>query len=577
MGSYRYFFKKFIRPYIPTMAFLIALEFISMFFSFVTPLLAKSLIDDVFIGGKTELINYVILGTVGTYIISSFSSFLSSYKQGELELIIFNNVTKETFNAIQLAPIKRSQERKVGDLLSRIIANTRSAIVIFTQIIPQIFVGLARMIIPFTIMLFYNWHLTLIVTIPALLFLLPMSIFGGRLEKMQKTSLEKTALIYSFLKENLSITPLIKAFGLETWAQDKFDEQIKNYYDASIDYTKNNSMGISANVLAYGVPMVLLIIFGAPMVIQGSLTIGTFTLFTSNVALIFGPISQFAFLWSYYKTSSPAFDRVNEILRLERDGEGNERLVIKDGVIKFEDAWFSYDNRPILQGFNSTFKKGLNYVVGDNGSGKSTILKLLCSLYSLDCGQIKIDEQDISKIRRADLQKNISMIFSDPYLFDGSIYENICIGNLSASKEDIISAAKQVRVHEFIMSLPRGYEMQVGESGLKLSSGEKQKIALARAVLKNSPIILLDEVTKSVDMESRRSINEVIKSLKNEKTIIIITHNINEIEKEGNIVYLGQGNQQKDCTYRSVEAPLPKVEFHEDHRMFKNSLNSSSE
>ena len=198
-------------------------------------------------------------------------------------------------------------------------------------------------------------------------------------------------------------------------------------------------------------------------------------------------------------------------------------------------------------------------MVGDNGAGKSTILKLLCSLYSLDSGQIRIDGLDISKVKGGDLRKNISMIFSEPYLFDGSIYENIRIGDLSASEEKIIYAAKQIRVHEFITSLPQGYQTQVGESGLKLSSGEKQKISLARAVLKNSPIILLDEVTKSIDIESRRSINEVIKGLKDEKTIIIITHNVNEIEPGSNIVYLGQESQRKDRTHRSIEVPLPRA------------------
>lgn len=403
--SYKYFFMKFVRPHAHTLAFLLVLEFIGMLFTFVSPLLAKSLIDDVFIGRRTELFGYILLGTAATYIISAVSTYLSGYGKGKLDLVLFNDVTKEAFDAVQSAYIKKTQEMKVGDLLSRIVANTRSAIIIFTQIVPQFVVNVARIITPFTIMLFYDWKLTLIVTTPALFFLLPMLFFGKRLEQTQKISLEKTGSIYSFLKESLTMIPLIKVFGLERWSRDKFNEQMKDYYDVSIDYTKNNSMGSSVNSLIYGVPIALLILFGGPMVIQGSLTIGTFTLFMTNVALVFGPISQFAFLWSYYKSSSPAFDRVKNIFELEQDKGGDKELVVKEGSVTFNDVWFSYDNRPILQRFNATFKKGLNYVVGDNGTGKSTILKLLCSFYPLEQGKITIDGQDIFEVRREDLRK----------------------------------------------------------------------------------------------------------------------------------------------------------------------------
>ncbi len=559
MDRYRYFITKFVRPHALTMVLLIALSFVGTLFSIITPLLVKSLVDDVFIGGRTGLFGYILLGTAGIYIISSLSSYISGFKKGKLDLVLFNNVTNEVFNAIQLAPIKKTQDMKIGDLLSRIMVNTRSAINMFTYIIPEFIISVIRIISPLTIMLFLNLQLTLIVVIPAILFLFPMSFFGKRLEDTQRTSLVKTASIYSFIKENLSMMPLIKVFVLERWSRDKFAEEMRGYYDASIDYTKHSSLNNSIGSLMSGVPMVLLILFGGPMVIHGSLTIGTFTAFMSYVGLFFAPLSQLAFLWSFYKSSLPAFDRINIVLQLEKDEGGEEELIVKDGMIEFDDAWFSYNNRPIIHGFNATFTKGLNYMVGDNGAGKSTILKLLCSLYSLDSGQIRIDGLDISKVKGGDLRKNISMIFSEPYLFDGSIYENIRIGDLSASEEKIIYAAKQIRVHEFITSLPQGYQTQVGESGLKLSSGEKQKISLARAVLKNSPIILLDEVTKSIDIESRRSINEVIKGLKDEKTIIIITHNVNEIEPGSNIVYLGQESQRKDRTHRSIEVPLPRA------------------
>jgi ABC-type bacteriocin/lantibiotic exporters, contain an N-terminal double-glycine peptidase domain len=211
---------------------------------------------------------------------------------------------------------------------------------------------------------------------------------------------------------------------------------------------------------------------------------------------------------------------------------------VNDGIIKFDNVWFSYDNRYILKGFNATFAKGLNYIVGDNGAGKSTILKLLCTLYPVDKGHITIDGHEITDIKRNDLRKNISMIFSDPYLFDGSIYENIHIGDLAASREKVIHAARLVCAHEFISSSPKGYETNIGENGLKLSSGEKQKIALARAILKNSPIILLDEVTKSIDAESRKLFDDVLMRLKNDKTIIIITHNLSDIRSNSNVVHI---------------------------------------
>jgi ABC-type multidrug transport system fused ATPase/permease subunit len=211
---------------------------------------------------------------------------------------------------------------------------------------------------------------------------------------------------------------------------------------------------------------------------------------------------------------------------------------VKHGDITFKNVWFSYDNRYILQGFNANFHKGLNYIVGDNGTGKSTILKLICALYDIDKGDIIIDGQNIKELKKEELIHNISIIFPDPYLFDDSIYENLRIANLNASKEDVIRVAKQVKIDEFIEKTPKKYDTNVGECGISLSSGEKQKIALARALLKNSPIILLDEVTKSIDAESRKSINEVINELKTNKTVIIVTHNANEIDKDNNIINL---------------------------------------
>ena len=540
--GYKNFFMKFIKPHACTMVILIILNFVGMLFSLINPLLTRSLIDDVFIDKKTEIFGYILFGVFGIYIVSAIAKYISDYIKGKLELILFKNISGAVFDVVQFASLEKTQEFKVGDLLSRIMNNVHSVISIFTLIIPYFLMSITSIVAPLLIMLKLNVQLTLVFMMPIIFFLLSSLFFGKQLRHKQRTSLDKTALVYSFLTDSLSKIYIIKVFGLEAWAKNKFNDNINEYYDSSIDVIKTSSLNSSFGSLINGLPIFLLFSFGGTMVIRGSLTLGTFMAFMSYVALFFAPISQLSHLWTFFKSSSASFDRVNEILMLNQDDTSDGALIVRDGNIEFYDVWFSYDNKPILEGFNAIFKKGLNYIVGDNGTGKTTILKLISSLYPLKRGYITIDGQNISKVAINDLRKNISMVFSDSYLFDASIYENILLGDLSASEGDVINAAKQVHAHEFIKRLPKGYETDVGENGLKLSSGEKQKIALARSILKDTPIMLLDEVTKSIDAESRQSINETIKKLKTRKTLIIVTHNMEEIDYGSNVIYLEPPN-----------------------------------
>ena len=535
-----------MKPHILTLVLIFALGFSTLLFSFISPLLIRALVDQVFVGRMLNLFIYIIIGIIGMYIISAISSYFNSYVSGKLSLVLLKEVSENAFNVVQFASLKSTQNIKVGDMITRIMGNTQIAINIPVRILPQFFMSIVSIIVPFVIMLTLSYQLALIVMSPVVLFLLSSTIFGNKMEVIQKAFLEINASIYSFLKENLSIIPLVKVFNLEKWSQNRFNNQMDNYYGISINYTKTSSLNSSLSSLILGVPIVLLITFGGYMVLDGSISLGTFTAFLSYTSIFFSPISQLSGIWTSYKSSLPAFDRIKEVMDMEPEKGLDRDITITNGEIKFDNVWFSYDNRYILKGFNATFKKGLNYIVGDNGSGKSTILKLICLLYPVEKGSIKVDGQDIVEIKRDGLIKNISMIFSDPYMFDGSIYENIQIGNLDATKEDIVRVSKLVKIHEFIESTPNKYDTEVGEDGLMLSSGEKQKIALARAVLKNSSIILLDEVTKSIDKDSKESINQVIDELKTDKTIIIVTHNSNEIDFESNIIYLEPDDEFED-------------------------------
>ena len=492
------------------------------------------------------------------YIVSAISSYFNSYVTGKLSLVLLKEVSESIFNVVQFASLKSSQTIKVGDMITRIMGNTQIAINIPVRIIPSLFMSVVSIVVPFAIMLTLNYKLAIIVMSPVVLFALSSAFFGKRMEKIQKSFLKINASIYSFLKENLSIIPLVKVFNLESWSQNRFNNQIEDYYGISLNYTRISSLNSSLSSLILGVPIVLLITFGGYMVIGGTISLGTFTAFLSYTSIFFSPISQLSSIWTSYKSALPAFDRLKEIYDMEPENSVDKGIAIKNGIITFENVSFSYDNRIILKEFNATFIPGLNYIVGDNGTGKSTILKLICSLYPADRGSIKIDGHDINEIKRSSLIKNISMIFSDPYLFDGSIYENISIGNLDATKEEIIAVSKLVKVHDFIEGTVNKYDTEVGENGLMLSSGEKQKIALARAILKDSPIILLDEVTKSIDKDSRDAINNVIMTLMANKTIIIVTHNSNEINVNSNIIRLDEEGELDDSV-KPVTSPMPDV------------------
>jgi len=551
-GSERKFLRH-LKPQIPKITLLILLSVLSTSVSLVTPMLMRSFIDEVLINGDTSLFMPLIQVFFLIYLISSASTFVSGYLSGLINLTLFRNIGEYVFSSIQQSQLKETQKLRTGDLINRIMGNVHSSVQIFTNILPQAILGVISIFVPMYIMLTLDVRLTLITMSPVILILFSSILFGNRVKDKQKEFLEDIASTHSFLKEALSIIPLIKVSGLSDWIERKFSSRLDSYSNTSLEVTKLSSLSSSVLSLLHSLPLLLTFVFGGAMVIGQTMTLGTLMAFMGYVSIFLSPIGRLSSLWTTYKSSSASLDRVEEILALEKDTEGREPLVISGGKIVFKDVWFSYDDRPILCGFNASFQKGLNYLIGDNGSGKSTILKLLCGLYPLESGFIMVDGQDLSRVRAEELRDNISIVLPEPYLFDGSIYENISVGKLSASYEEIISAAKTAQIHEFIMRLQNGYETNIGEGGLKLSSGEKQKIVLARTILKNAPIVLLDEVTRSIDIESKRSINEVILGLTN-KTVIIITHDDTASVTGSNRVYINMPKDTVSITFIEDQA-----------------------
>jgi len=524
------------RPF--TYIAVILLSVSGMLFAIISPLIMRALIDDVLIGKNTALLIPLLAAMAGIFFISALSNYLSTRVRGTLNIHLYREFSARIFQKLQQADYASFRKFRTGDLLSRITGNVMTVVQTAIRTIPAILTTIIGIVLPVAIMLGLDAGLALVVIVPALLFVFSSLYFGRRMKAAQRPALDADAGIQSYLKETLGSAPLIRVFGLEDWAQKNYDRQMGRFTDTSVSVIKTSSMSAAVTMLIYSVPTILILTLGSISVLEGTITIGTLTAFIAYVSLFLSPVLQVSDLWNSYKSSQASYDRIDEVLDLEPGAEGTGQLP-KDGAgdIRFENVGFSYDDRVILDNFNGHFSRGINYLIGENGSGKSTVLNLLCRLYSPDRGRITIDGVDIASVRRDELRAAVSIVFSDALIFDASIYENILIGNLSASREDVVLAAHKAGLDELIDRLPARFDTEVGESGLNLSSGERQKIALARVLLRDAPIIVFDEFTRSIDDESKRSIYEVIRQLAG-KTVIIVTHNMADIEKGSTVVYM---------------------------------------
>jgi len=516
----------------------IILSVSGMLFAIISPLIMRSLIDDVLIGKNTALLMPLLAAMAGVFLISALSNYLSARVKGTLYINLYRQFSSRVFSHVQRAEYGSLRKFRTGDLLSRITGNVTTVVQTAIRTIPQILVIILGIILPLAIMVSMDAVLAVVVILPAVLFVVSSAWFGKRMKAAQRPALDADAGIQSYLKETLPSSPLIRVFGLEGWAEKNYDRQFQKFSDTSVSVIKLSSLSAAVTMLIYSVPTILVLTLGSMSVLAGTITVGTLTAFVAYVGLFLSPALQVSDLWNSYKTAQASYDRVAEVMDLEPGTEGSVSLPPGgSGEIRFEHVGFSYDDRVILTDFTGHFSRGINYLTGENGSGKSTVLRLLCRLYSPDHGRITIDGIDLASVRRDDLRSYVSMVFSDSLIFDGSIYDNILIGNLSASREEVIMAAQKAGLDTLVRTLPGQYDTPVGENGLNLSSGEMQKIALARVLLRDSPVIVFDEFTRSIDEESKRSIYQVIQNLA-EKTVIIVTHNRADITEGSNIVHL---------------------------------------
>ena len=509
------------------------------------PWVIQHLLDSVFLRHDQGLLNQIALLLLFIFFGSMFFSFGQNYLTSYVSERMIADLRKQLHTHLQSLPLAFFNTRRVGETMSRVTTDvTRMQMGLTTNIL-----GLAQQIVTLigsvVIIALLDWRLTLLIVLLVPLVLLLALLFGRRFRGYSKSVQEELGAVNTLLEETLSSRRVVKAFAREPYEIERFDNGVEKAFRMAMHLTRARSIFIPLVSFLAFVAVVIVIWFGGTEVLAGHLTPGQLVSFVIYMVLIAGPVAQLGSFYSQTQEALGAAERIFEILDAPSErADAPEAVALPTlaGQVVFEHVSFRYTPElPVLNDLSLTLPAGKTVaIVGPSGAGKTTITGLIPRLYEPDSGHIFIDGYDLSDIQIRSLREQIALVPQEPSLFGGTIRENIAYGRLDATQDEIEAAAVAANAVEFIERLPQGYETIVGERGVKLSAGQRQRIAIARAVLRDPRILILDEATASLDNESEALVQDALSRLMHQRTTLVIAHRLTTIENADQILVLDQ-------------------------------------
>lgn len=512
----------------------------------VLPVLSKTVINEVVIDKDISRLISIGLTLLLIYIIQSFLVYFISYWGHVMGSRIEYDLRKDIFNHIQTLPHTFFDKTQTGQIMSRIV-NDLDRLSEFAHHGPEdLFISCIMFIGSVIIMLTYQWRLAVVVMI-----FIPLLLFFAIKKRRRMTQSfadlrKRIAEINGDLENSLSGIRVVKAFSNESYEKENFDKGNRTYREAMKTAFKVMAEFLTGITFLIGILNAVVLTYGAYLVINDFMDIGSLVAFLLLVNFFMNPIRKLVNFVEEYQKSMTGFNRFMEIMNTKSDiTEINNPISLEkvEGNIKFNNVTFSYENddSKVLNNLNLDIEKGKTLaLVGPSGGGKTTLSHLIPRFYDVTAGVISIDGIDIKDMTLSSLRKHIGIVQQQVFLFTGTIKDNIRYGNLDASDEEIIAAAKKARIHDFVMTLENGYDSEVGEKGVMLSGGQKQRISIARVFLKNPSILILDEATSALDNETEIKIQEALEDLSRGRTSLVIAHRLSTIRNADEIIVLSE-------------------------------------
>lgn len=519
--------------------------------------MVKDLLDKIFIE-KNEFYLYSLTFII-VFVFSIKGVFYYTYHflLEQVGLAVIKDYRSEIFAHIHIQPLSFFHSYPTGTLISRVVSD----VTLMQQAVSSALVGVLRdffsIIVLMGVVFYLNWKLALFCFLILPVAAFPIVKFSKVFRRLSTKAQEETAQVSNMLYETITGNRIVKAFNMEDHENERYNRQLTTLFDITVQDAKFRCLQHPLMEFIGGIAIALFIWFGGKLVISGAMTPGEFFALMTSLIVAYDPVKRIGKVNSTVQQGIAAATRVFAIIDIKpaiSDAPGASELPPFKNSIDFVDVNFTYgDETQALTDINLSVPAGQTLaIVGHSGGGKTTLTNLIPRFLDVTNGVIKIDDHDIREVTMRSLRNRIAMVTQQTILFNDTVRNNIAYGSLDCSENALINAAEAAHALKFINELPRGFDTIIGESGARLSGGERQRISIARAILKNAPILILDEATSALDTESEREVQDALENLMKDRTTFVIAHRLSTIKNADRIIVVKGGRIVEDGTHEEL-------------------------
>ncbi len=516
--------------------------------------LVKPLLDEIFVNKNSMMLNLLPLALILVFLVKGVFYYLYSVTLDTVGQSIIRDLRKKIYVHIHSLPVAFFHKTPTGELISRVISDVTLIQAAVSRTMVGVLKDLFQVFGLVGVVFYLDWKMALMAMFFLPLAIIPVTYFGRMFRQLSRNNQQTVALISNILHETIVGHRIVKAFGMEQYEINRFSKLVDRLFSIIIKNVKINSLQHPVMELFAGVGIGVVIWFGGHQVLSGTSTPGTFFSFMTALIMIYDPIKSVSNINSSLQQGFAAAERVFNLLDVRPDiinCPGALTLPPFEKKIEFDRVDFSYDGRTkVLDDLNLTVRAGeVVAFVGPSGGGKTTLVNLIPRFFDVTAGAIRIDGHDIRKVTFKSLRRNIGIVSQETILFNDTVRNNIAYGDLERSQDEILAAARAANALDFIRELPEGFDTMIGESGARLSGGQRQRLSIARALLKNAPILILDEATSALDTESEREVQNALENLMKDRTTFVIAHRLSTIRNADRIIVIQEGRIAEEGTH----------------------------